>query len=115
MLTNRSTRIRVYETGGSGPIKVIPNATINFSLDCLTFKKMVSLAIRLSPQDPLYEINEIFLALGKVEGKEKEVPIIDNDTDLADDNVPNDIKKLIQTMSPLEPIILNVSICHCCE
>jgi len=102
LTTNRQTRIRVHESGG-GLIKTIPNATINFSLDCLTFKKMVSLAIRLSPQDPLYEINEIYLSLGK------DIVIIDEDTDLADDHMPNEVKKIMQTLSPLETVILNVS------
>ena len=69
MLSNRITRIKVIELGK--PNKCIPNATINYNLDFHSLKRMVKLAIRLSPQDPLYEVEKI-LVIGNVNGKNSE-------------------------------------------
>ena len=59
MLTNRITRIKVIENGKQ--VKSIPNATINYNLDFNSLKKMIRLAIRLSPQDPLYDVDQIIV------------------------------------------------------
>ena len=105
MLTNRITRIKVVENGKT--VKVIPNATINYNLDFNSMKKMVKLAIRLSPQDPLYEVDNMI-----VFGKEnEEIPIIEDDMEL-----PKSIIRASSTPQAIlngEPISMTVSVYTC--
>ena len=68
MSGNRATRIRITENGKL--VKTIPNATINYSLHYDLFKKMIGLAIRLSPQDPLYEVEQIMFNVKDKEGED---------------------------------------------
>jgi hypothetical protein len=105
MLTNRTTKIKVIENGAA--VKTVPNATINFGLDHATFKKMISLAIRLSPQDPLYEVNDITL-----HGKTDDKDLIIEDVETEDDEVQmkTKIKKILCTLSPFEA--LSLSVCY---
>lgn len=103
MLTNRMTKIKVIENGVT--VKTVPNATINFGLDHATFKKMISLAIRLSPQDPLYEVNEIIL-----HAKSEDNNLIIEDVESEEDEVQikTKIKKILSTLSPFEALSLSV-------
>ncbi len=60
---NRSTRLKVVEDGKV--VKTIPNASINFGQDLEQLKKMLEIAIRLSPQDPVYTVEKIILNGGE--------------------------------------------------
>lgn len=57
---NRLTKIKVYEAGKC--VKTITNASINYGQDFEQLRKMVEIAIRLSPQDPIYNVEKIFVA-----------------------------------------------------
>jgi hypothetical protein len=62
------TKIKVYETGKC--VKTITNASINYGQDYEQLRKMGENAIRLSPQDPIYNVEKIFVAN---EGKDIEL------------------------------------------
>lgn len=66
---NRMSKIKVHEAGKV--VKTIPNASINYGQDMDQLKKMIEIAIRLSPQDPVYMIDKIFIVTA--EGDEIEV------------------------------------------
>lgn len=55
---NRTTKIKVFEDGKK--IKTIPNASINFGQNYDGLKKMLELALRLSPTDPYYKVEKVF-------------------------------------------------------
>lgn len=65
---NRMTKIKVYEIGKC--MKTITNASINYGQDYEQLRKMVEIAIRLSPQDPNYNVEKIFIVS---EGKDIEL------------------------------------------
>lgn len=56
---NRLTKIKVHE--GGKVIKTITNASLNYGQDYEQLRKMVEIAIRLSPQDPIYNVERIFI------------------------------------------------------
>ena len=66
---NRLTRMKVYEDGKI--VKTISNASINYGQDLDQLKKMIEIAIRLSPQDPVYTVERIILNGG--EGQDYEL------------------------------------------
>lgn len=55
---NRSTRIKLIE---GGKVTKVINSNVNYSLDYDQFKKILEVSIRLSPQDPIYIIDKIFI------------------------------------------------------
>lgn len=65
---NRMTKIKVFEGGKC--IKTITNASINYGQDFDQLRKMIEIAIRLSPQDPIYNVEKVFVAS---EGKDNEL------------------------------------------
>lgn len=65
---NRMTKIKVYEGGKC--VKTITNASINYGQDFDQLRKMIEIAIRLSPQDPIYNVEKVFVA---TEGKDTEL------------------------------------------
>lgn len=60
MSSNRLTKIKIVSLNGSF-IKTIPNASLNYNLGYDAFVKMLGLSMRLSPQDPIYDIQEVML------------------------------------------------------
>jgi predicted HTH transcriptional regulator len=56
---NRMTKIKVCESGKT--VKTISNVSINFGQDFEQLKKMIEISIRLSPQDPLYIVDKVFI------------------------------------------------------
>jgi hypothetical protein len=61
--SNRLTQIRVVEDGKV--VKTVSNASINFGQDLENLKKMIEIAIRLSPQDPIYLADKLVINLNK--------------------------------------------------
>lgn len=59
MSCNKPTRIRLVENGRV--VKTIPNAILNYNLDYNSLKKFVGIVVRLSPQDPIYDIDTILI------------------------------------------------------
>jgi hypothetical protein len=66
---NRMSKIKVCESGKV--IKTVSSASINYGQDFDQLRKMIEIAIRLSPQDPIYNIEKIFVVTS--EGEEVEV------------------------------------------
>lgn len=97
MLANRSTRIKVVESGK--PPKVIPNATINFNLDYNSLKHMVKLAIRLSPEDPSYDVESI-----TVHGKSSDYVLTPDAMDVA--------KTAIKALPVASSYMIAITVCH---
>lgn len=63
------TQIKVVE--GGKVVKTIANTAINYGQDLDQLKKMIEIAIRLSPQDPVYVADKLMINLGK--GKDMEM------------------------------------------
>lgn len=55
---NRSTLIKIVEEGST--IKAL-NASINYNQGYDALKKMIELSLRLSPQDPVYNVEQIIV------------------------------------------------------
>lgn len=66
---NRMTKMKVIENGTV--VKTVANASINYGQDLLQLKKMIEIAIRLSPQDPVYTVDKVCIEIG--EGKYGEI------------------------------------------
>lgn len=66
---NRTTKMKVIENGTV--VKTVANASINYGQDLLQLKKMIELAIRLSPQDPIYTVEKVCVEIG--DGKYSEI------------------------------------------
>lgn len=56
---NRMTKLKVIEGGKN--VKNISNVTINYGQEYEQLKKMLELAIRLSPQDPIYQVEKVYI------------------------------------------------------
>ncbi len=67
--SNRQTKIKVIENGKV--VKTVNNAAINYGQDIDQLKKMIEIAIRLSPQDPIYVADKLCVSLG--EGREIDI------------------------------------------
>lgn len=77
--TNRQTRLKVFEDGNL--VKTIPTASINYGVDFEQLKKMIEIAIRLCPQDPVYHVEKLFITAGadqEFEIDPKELELIKN-------------------------------------
>lgn len=87
-------------------VKCVPNTTINYNLDYQSLKKMIRLAIRLSPQDPLYVVEQIIFNC-KNNG---DIPIEESDIETA----KTVIAHALSTSSILsgEAIVLTVHVTH---
>lgn len=103
MSVNRQTRIRLVENGKV--IKTISNAIVNFSLDYQSLQKMISLAIRLSPQDPLYEINEVVLNT-----KDENIVLNETEAEKVKTIVKANVLKMLKLPSSENAMTLTVSI-----
>eukprot|EP00981_Chlorochromonas_danica_P012395 scaffold4877_cov171-Ochromonas_danica.AAC.10 len=66
---NRTTKMKVIENGTV--VKTVANASINYGQDLQQLKKMIELAIRLSPQDPIYTVDKVCVEIG--DGKYSEI------------------------------------------
>jgi hypothetical protein len=102
---NRSTRMKVIEDGVV--VKTITNASINYGVEFDQLKKMIEIAIRLSPQDPIYHVEKLFISAG--EGQEyevdrKELELIQNSLFRHDSPVPATTKILLTVRSSLSEV-----------
>jgi hypothetical protein len=66
---NRMTKMKVIESGKV--VKTVANASINYGQDLEQLKKMIEIAIRLSPQDPVYTVDKVCIEIG--DGKYSEI------------------------------------------
>lgn len=63
------TKMKVIE--GGQVVKTVANASINYGQDLSQLKKMIEIAIRLSPQDPVYLVEKVTIEIG--DGKYSEI------------------------------------------
>lgn len=86
---NRATRMKVVEDGKV--VKTISNASINYGQDLVQLKKMIEIAIRLSPDDPIYTVEKLIISAGdgaEYEIDQKELELIQSTLFRPDTAVP---------------------------